>query len=478
MKLVKELFSWYGDTGALAELPVSTVTDDSRKLERDCVFVCVAGSHFDGHSKAAEALEAGAALVVTQRDLGLARQIVTDDTRKAYALLCAAFFGNPAEELTLIGVTGTNGKTTTCFLLWEILERAGYKCGLLGTVKTLTGAAEYGAALTTPDPFELQRLFREMVNAGCTHCVMEASSQALAQQRLAGLRFAAAIFTNLTQDHLDYHGTMEAYRAAKHKLFEQAEHAVLNLDDPAALSLAENTNCVRHTFSTQTDASDYTAKNIKVKPRGVCFELVGHGLIGRVRCPLPGRFSVSNSLGAAVCALALGVELPVILKALAETKGVPGRMELVPTQMPYSIIIDYAHTPDALENVLNALKESAAGRILTVFGCGGDRDAAKRPLMGAIAARLSAIAIVTSDNPRSEDPEAIIADILRGIPEKAAHVLTEPDRKKAIALALEMAQAEDIVLLAGKGQETYQILGSGKIPFDEREVVAEILGKG
>lgn len=475
MQTLNKVFAWYGETG-LHDRQVTYITDDSRKLQQGCVFVCIEGSHFDGHSKAQEALDAGAAAIVVQRDLGLAQQVIVENSRYAYAMLCAAFFGNPADSLKMIGVTGTNGKTTVCFLLKEILEYAGYKTGLIGTVKTMIGDMEQSATLTTPDPFDLQRILREMADAGCKYCCMEVSSQALHQQRVAGVRFAAALFTNLTQDHLDYHGTMEEYKAAKHKLFEQAEISVINLDDAAAQYMMHNTESRNVTVSHKTDASDYTAKNIRLKPDGVTYEIVGNGIIGRISFPVPGLFSVSNSLCAAACAVELGIDFPVVLQAVAKT-SVPGRLERVDADVPYAILIDYAHTPDALENVLGTLKAIAPARVLCVFGCGGDRDAGKRPVMGEIAARLSDVAIVTSDNPRSEDPEKIVQDILAGIPQPAENVRVEVDRKKAIALAMREAQPEDIILLAGKGQETYQILADGKIHFDEREIVQDILQK-
>lgn len=457
---------------------ITFVTEDSRKVRAGCAFVCIQGKNFDGHTLAAQAVEAGARAVIAQRDTGLGCQVLVPDSRAAYALMCEAFFGNPAEQLRLIGITGTNGKTTSAFLMKEILEYAGCRTGLIGTVQNMVGDEALPAQLTTPDPYELNALFDKMVRAGCTHCVMEVSSQALAQQRVAGLHFDIALFTNLTQDHLDYHGTFENYLAAKHKLFQQAKQAVVNLDDPAAAAMTEGTDCAVTTFSIRRDDADFTAKNVQDRPDCVEYELVGNGMIGRVHLGIPGRFSVYNSMGALLCAMKAGVSFQQALAALRAAGGVKGRIEVVPTGTEYTVIIDYAHSPDGLQNILSSLREIARGRIICVFGCGGDRDRTKRPKMGAVAAKLADVAVVTSDNPRSEDPEQIIRDVLEGMQDAEIPVYVEVDRTKAIRLALRLAQKDDFVLLAGKGHETYQILKTGKIHYDEREVVAQILREG
>lgn len=454
---------------------ITFVTDDSRRAAPGCAFVCIRGNSFDGHTAAADAVAKGAAVVVALEKTGVEHEVLVPDTRAAYSLMCAAFFGNPAARLNIVGVTGTNGKTTTCFLLKSILESAGKTTGLIGTVKNMIADKEYPSSLTTPDPMELHSMFARMLEAGCTHCVMEVSSQALAQRRVEGIRFAAAIFTNLTRDHLDYHGSFENYRDAKRILFENTDLAIINLDDDAASAMTSGVSCPVVTFSVRTDASDYTAKNLNMRDSGCEYELVGKGVIGRVRFRVPGLFSVYNSMGAAVCAAELGLPFRDVLSSLAGTSGVPGRLENVPTGRDFSVIIDYAHTPDGLENVLSALNEIKAGRVITVFGCGGDRDRTKRPIMGRIAAALSDIVIVTSDNPRTEEPEGIIDDITEGIEKPKIPVFRECDRTAAIALALKKAKPGDIVLLAGKGHETYQILGTGKIHYDEREVVARLL---
>lgn len=454
---------------------ITFVTDDSRKVQAGCAFVCIQGKNFDGHTLAEQAVDAGARAVIVQRDMGLRCQVLVPDSREAYALMCEALFGNPAEQLHLIGITGTNGKTTSAFLIKEILEYAGYCTGLIGTVQNMAGDEVLPAQLTTPDPYEMNGLFAKMVRAGCTHCVMEVSSQALAQQRVAGLHFDVALFTNLTQDHLDYHGTFENYLAAKHKLFQQAKEAVINLDDPAAAAMTAGTGCTVTTFSIRRDDADFTAKNVQDRPDCVEYEMVGRGDIGRVHLGIPGRFSVYNSMGALLCAMKAGVPMEQALTALRAARGVKGRIEVVPTGTDYTVIIDYAHSPDGLENILTSLREIARGRIICVFGCGGDRDRTKRPKMGAVAARLADVAVVTSDNPRSEEPETIIQDVLEGMRDAKIPVHVEADRTKAIRLALGLAQKEDIVLLAGKGHETYQILKTGKIHYDEREIVAQIL---
>lgn len=459
------------------EREVSGITDNSNKITENCIFICIEGKRFDGHTKAAEALEKGAAAVVVQKDLGLKNQILVENTRSAYAHICAAYYGHPERKIKIIGVTGTNGKTTSCFILKSILDGMGYKTGLIGTVKNIVGDKEYPAVLTTPDCYDLFGLFAEMVEYGCEYCVMEVSSQALDQRRVDGVHFDAAIFTNLTQDHLDYHGSFENYKAAKHMLFENSSLAVINRDDEAAEGMVADTDCRVVTFSVNNDDCDYSAKNIRISSDGVKYELVSNENIGRVKFAVPGNFSVYNSMGAAVCLVEMGMDFKTVLDALMLCVGVPGRMEVVPTDEDYTVIIDYAHTPDGLENVLNCVREITDGRVISVFGCGGDRDKTKRPIMGEIAARLSDITVITSDNPRSEDPEAIIEDITSGITKSYAKVIVDSDRKGAIRKALESAQAGDVVVLAGKGQETYQILASGKIHFDEREAVAEILSE-
>ena len=454
---------------------VTDVTSDSRQVKEGFLFVCIKGASFDGHSVAQQMLDIGAVAVVCEYDLGVENQIIVDDTRKAYSPICASFFGNPADSLKLIGLTGTNGKTTTTFLIKQILENVGKKVGLIGTVQNMVGDEVYPAHYTTPDPHELQSLFRKMVDAGCEYCIMEVSSQALAQGRVEGIHFHIGAFTNLTQDHLDYHKTWENYFESKKLLFKACDCAVTNLDDEYGLRIVDGCGCRVVTYGVDNMKADFVARNVGFSANGVRYDLVGEKM-GRVSCPIPGRFSVYNSLCATSVALTLGVDFTDVLEAISKSKGVKGRIEVVPTpNQNYTVIIDYAHSPDGLENIISSLKEIANGRVVTVFGCGGDRDRTKRPKMGKIAAELSDFCVVTSDNPRSENPSAIIEDILEGMKDTATPYEVVENRKEAIAWAMKNAQPNDIILLAGKGHETYQILPTGTIHFDEREAVAEVL---
>lgn len=461
---------------SFADCEIVDVTQDSRLVREGFLFVCIKGNTFDGHSVAKEMLENGARAVVCEKDLGLENQIIVSNTREAYSVICANFFSHPAKKLKLIGLTGTNGKTTTTFLIKQILEGAGKKVGLIGTVQNMVCDEVYPAKYTTPDAYELQHLFSLMVKADCEYCVMEVSSQALAQGRVNGLNFEIGAFTNLTQDHLDYHKTWENYFNSKRILFENSSIAVTNADDENGLKIVSGLNCKVVSYAVNTNNADYVAKNVKFKSNGVEYDLVSE-LIGRVSCPIPGRFSVYNSLCAAAIALTLGISFEEVLTAISKSNGVKGRIEVVPTDTDYTVIIDYAHSPDGLENIISSLREIAKKRIVTVFGCGGDRDRTKRPIMGKIAAELSDFCVVTSDNPRSENPSKIIEDILEGMKGVSTPYVVVENRREAIKWALENAQKDDIILLAGKGHETYQILPTGTIHFDEREVVADILKK-
>ena len=456
---------------------VLDVTQDSRLVKEGSLFVCVKGAAFDGHTVAGEMLEKGAVAVVCEHDLGLDRQIIVENSRASFSPICANFYGNPAEKLKLIGLTGTNGKTTTTFLIKQILENSGKRVGLIGTVQNMICDEVYPAKYTTPDPYELQKLFAMMVEADCEYCVMEVSSQALAQGRVNGLRFTVGAFTNLTQDHLDYHKTWENYFNSKRILFENSDIAVTNSDDEYGLKIVDGLKFEKLvTYAVDKNDATYVAKNVNFKPGGVEYEIVGD-TIGRCYCPLPGRFSVYNSLCAATVALSLGIDFTDVLSAISKSKGVKGRIEVVPCDRDFTIIIDYAHSPDGLENIISSLKEIATGRVVTVFGCGGDRDKTKRPKMGKIAAELSDYCVVTSDNPRSENPSAIIDDILVGMKGINTPYTVVEQRRDAIEFAIKNAKPRDIILLAGKGHETYQILPTGTIHFDEREVVADILSK-
>lgn len=472
---ISELLQKVPTRGVYTDAEFTDITDKSNAVTKGCVFVCIRGARFDGHTVACDAEKNGAVLIVAEHDTGAKNQVLVENTRSAYALLCAAFYGYPAERLTLIGVTGTNGKTTTTMLLHGVLTKAGIKAGLVGTVENRVGTKTYPTSLTTPDCKDLQKLFREMADSGCTHCVMEVSSQALAQYRVDGCHFKIALFTNLTQDHLDYHGDFEHYLQAKKQLFTKADIAVLNIDDKNAYKMTEGLSPRTVTFSVRQDDADYTAKNVICTANGVQYELLGRGDIGRVQLKIPGHFTVYNSMGAAICAIEAGLPFEQVCAQLAQSRGVPGRVEIVPTNTDYTVLIDYAHSPDGLENVITSLREVSEKRIITVFGCGGDRDRTKRPKMGKIVGNLADVAVVTSDNPRTENPNAIIEDILAGMHNCKAKIKVITDRTEAIRYALSIAKKGDVVLLAGKGHETYQILKTGKIHYDEREVVAQIL---
>lgn len=453
---------------------ITFITDDSRKIQPGCAFVCIKGNHFDGHDAAFDAVRRGAAAVIVQHSVGCEGEVITSNTRAAYSLMCAAFFGEPAKKLRLIGVTGTNGKTTTTFLIKEILDMFGKKSGLIGTVVNMIDRQTEPAALTTPESFALQQLFAKMVQAGCEYCVMEVSSQALSQGRVEGCMFEVAVFTNLTQDHLDYHGNFENYAAAKAILFSQCKKAVLNSDDPAWHRMIRDSSCPYVTYA-QKQQADYRAAEIQYAQTGVRYQLRHGEQSLDTAIGIPGEFSVYNSLCAITALAELGFSLADVVEKAAKVRGVKGRIEVVPTDTDYVVIIDYAHSPDGLENILKAVRPITKGRVLTVFGCGGDRDRTKRPLMGKVAASLSDYLFVTSDNPRTEQPEAIIADILAGLKDCSVPMVVEPSRTLAIQAALNEAKAGDTVLLAGKGHETYQILGTEKIHYDEREIVRDIL---
>ena len=461
---------------ALGQTEITGITCDSRCVKEGCAFVCIKGAKSDGHDYAQKAIEGGAAVVVAERDLGLSNQIVVIDTHAAYADMCAKWFGNPADSLKLLGVTGTNGKTSVTYMMKKILEKAGYKVGLIGTIQNMIGDEIIAAHNTTPNAYELNSLFALMKAKGCTYVIMEVSSHALDQSRVYRLNFEAAMFTNLTQDHLDYHITMDNYLAAKKKLFYMCKTAVINSDDPYAERLCEGLDCKITTYSLG-DASTYSAKCVKYRPASVEYEFVSDSEIGHIKVNTGGKFTAYNSLCAAACAVEIGIPLATAAEALKELHGVKGRAEVVPTGRDFTVIIDYAHTPDGLKNILSTFRECEKNRLIAVFGCGGDRDKTKRPIMGNIAAHYSDYAIVTSDNPRTEEPSAIIEDILEGMKGAVIPVKVIENRIEAIKFAVSIAKKDDIIVLAGKGHETYQILKTGTIHLDEREVVAEALAE-
>ena len=457
-----------------ADTEIASITCDSRRVEAGCLFVCIKGVTVDGHRFAEAAQQAGAAAVLVQRDLGLDTQLMAADTRLAWAQICANWFGCPATKLKMIGVTGTNGKTTTTTLIKSMLEQEGYKVGLIGTIHNLIGDQVIPTHHTTPDPYGLQSLLARMVEEGCAYCVMEVSSHALHQHRVAGCIYEVGVFTNLTQDHLDYHGTMENYMLAKKELFSISRCGIVNADDPWAAAISADVPCPLATYSSKQDA-DFAASDIQFGAAGVDFTLSCAAGTARVNMQIPGQFSVYNGLCAAAVCLQVGMPFDRVVAALSAAAGVKGRAEVVPTGRDFTVVIDYAHTPDGLDNICRTLKQCCAGRLVTLFGCGGDRDKTKRPLMGEVAASLSDYVVVTSDNPRSEDPAAIIEDILPGVRKTQTPHTVVVNRIEAIHWAIANAQPGDTILLAGKGHETYQILATETIHLDEREVVADAL---
>ena len=460
------------------ELEVTGISYDSRTTEHGELFVAVTGFAADGHRFIPKAVERGAAAVLCERAPEAdVPYIVVPSTRRALALVSANWFGRPAEHMTMIGVTGTNGKTSITYLLKTVLERTlGAKVGLIGTIQNMIGDAVLETERTTPESYELQALFARMLAAGCTHVIMEVSSHALALHRTDGIRFRVGIFTNLTEDHLDFHKTMTEYCDAKAQLFRQCDTGVMNLDDLYYERIRRQADCRILTYSVRDNAADLVAKNIQLKPDRIETDVVTGNEISRAELGIPGAFSVYNALAVIEAALALGIPLHEITAALRQAKGVKGRVEVVPTPgKDYTVLIDYSHTPDSLENVLKTVRGFCKGRVIAVFGCGGDRDPFKRPVMGKIAAELADYSVVTSDNPRTEDPNAIIEQIVAGMSGAKGRYTVIENRVRAIGWAMEHARANDIIVLCGKGHETYQEIGHEKRHLDEREVVASYL---
>ena len=453
---------------------IDAVHYDSRKVTPGSLFVAVSGFASDGNRFIPMALDKGAVAVVTAKKPETdVPYVLVESDRMALALLGCNFYGHPAKSMTMIGVTGTNGKTSVTLLLKQVLERClGAKVGLIGTMANMIGEESIPTERTTPESYELQGLFARMRSAGCTHVVMEVSSHAVTLERIGGVHFDVAAFTNLTEDHLDFHKTMDAYCDAKADLFRRCGKAVINRDDSYAPRILAAASCPVLTTSV-AGSGDLQAKDLELLAEGIRFTAVSGEETAEVKLPIPGRFTVYNALTVLGIARQLGISLKDCAAALAYAQGVKGRVEVVPTpQTPYSILIDYAHTPDGLENVLSSVRDFCKGRLIAVFGCGGDRDPMKRPIMGEIGVKLSDIAIITSDNPRTEDPMAIIRDILEGVkPEYGEYIIME-DRRAAIRYAMDIAEKDDIIILAGKGHETYQDIGGHKYHLDEREEVA------
>ncbi len=464
-------------------MPVTSITADSRQARPGSAFIAIPGYQADGHDYIGAAVAAGAVAVIYQSpgfegSFAGAASLRVDDARLATAIIADRFFGHPSGKMDVIAVSGTNGKTTTVTMLDAIFRAAGFMPGTVGTLGATVGDQHLPGDRTTPDAIGLQSAFAQMVDAGVTHAAVEITSHALDLHRAHGTRFAAAVFTNLSQDHLDWHHTMEAYFASKAVLFTDYVRfspdmrGAVNIDDPWGPRLAQMAECEVVTYGIQA-AADVAALAPKLSPAGTEFQLSIRGTTSRLHTPLAGRHNIYNCLAAASAAHAIGIDSQSIVVGLEAITRIDGRLERVDRDCGFTVLVDYAHTPEALQNVLTAIRDLAPRRIICVFGCGGDRDKTKRPKMGAIAAEMSDVVVVTSDNPRSEEPEAIIADIRAGI--ERTDAIVEPDRRAAIATAIELAGPGDVVLLAGKGHETYQQLADGRIDFDDRVVAAEII---
>ena len=459
---------------------IEGVNYDSRKILNNELFVCIKGFNSDGHKYVDSAIEKGAIAIVCEDDVQCKSGITivkVKDSRKALATIGCNLYDNPSKKMKIIGVTGTNGKTTTAFMVKTILEAEGHKVGLIGTIANYIGSEKIDTERTTPESLELQELFGNMVNKGCKYCVMEVSSHSLALDRVYGIEFEVGIFTNLTRDHLDFHKTFENYYNEKFKLFKRSKIKVINIDDKYGERVFEDVKALKenniYTYSIKNDGN-YRAYDEVCESKHIGFKIMLNDKEENFVVGLPGEFNIYNSLGAIAAAEKLGISLKSI-KSGIENVVVVGRCEMTGNKynLPYTIILDYAHTPDGLDNILRTARGFTKNRLICVFGCGGDRDKVKRPQMGEIGTNLSDIAIVTSDNPRTENPSSIIQDILVGIKKDNYEVVE--NRKEAIKKAISLAKEGDVIVIAGKGHEDYQILNTGKIHFDEREIVDEIL---
>ncbi len=460
------------------DMELTDVCYDSRRAAPGAAFVAVRGYETDGHKYIPDAVANGASLVICEEaPAAETPYVLVKDSRRAMAVTAANFFGRPAEELTVIGVTGTNGKTTTTNLVRSLLMTVtGEKVGLLGTNENIVGDKVYPAVNTTPESRDIMAYFREMADAGCRYAVMEVSSHSLCLGRVCCVPFAVGCFTNLSQDHLDFHKTMDAYLEAKKLIFAQSKAAAVNRDDPASEKILPELKLPCVSFGLGEGAG-LRAEDVRLLPDRVEFTACYRGERAPACLHIPGKFSVYNALAALSCCLALGLPLKALAAALAECKSVKGRMEVVPTGRDFTLLIDYAVTPDALDNMLRTVRDTAAGRVGVLFGCGGDRDRTKRPKMARVVGSLADYVIVTSDNPRTEDPEAIIAEILPGFEGLDTPRVVIPDRREAIRWGIEHARPGDTLVLAGKGHETYQIVGKTKHHMDEREIAAEVLAR-
>lgn len=456
---------------------LNSISYDSRKVQKGDVFFSIFSYRDKGEGFIKGAILRGASCIVVDEDIILDEEVTlikVENARRAMALACQNFYDNPQNKLKLIGITGTNGKTTSSYMMKEILENQGKKVGLIGTIANYIGKKKLTSINTTPEAKELMELFSQMVKEDIEYVVMEVSSHSLALDRVYGLNFEVSIFTNLTQDHLDFHKTFENYFSSKLKLFKRSKISIINRDSPYGIDVIKGIDGEYFTYSLIND-SDALAKDIKITSRNSSFILKYGPLEKEVTISIPGKYNIENALGVALAALKMGICLEDVIEGLLKLTGVPGRCELISSKYPidFDIILDYAHTPDGLVNILKTGKDITKGNLIVVFGCGGDRDKTKRPIMGNIGINYSDIAIITSDNPRSEDPREIINDIIFGLDEDK-YIVVE-NRKDAIKKALEIAKKDDLIVIAGKGHEDYQILKTGKIHFDEREIVDVLL---
>lgn len=457
------------------DTPISGISYDSRKVKKGDLFVCISGFVTDGHDYARQAEAKGAAAVICERDTGVAvPQIRVKNARRTLAQVSHRFYQNPSERFKLIGVTGTNGKTTVTYLVKAILEEAGHRVGLIGTNQNMIGARVLESERTTPESLELCQLFGQMAAAGADYVVMEVSSHSLALHRVDCCEFDVGVFTNLTQDHLDFHGDMQSYLDAKARLFSMCTTGVINIDDEGGREILKKCPCLTVTYGIDS-AADIFAQGMRFAGESVEFDCDILGRMSYIHLNTPGKFSVYNALAAIGACTVCGIPADTIKRGLGGVSGVCGRAEIVPLGKDYTVMIDYAHTPDGLENIIRSLRSFARGRVVTLFGCGGDRDKSKREKMGQIAGELSDFCILTSDNPRSEPPMEIIRTIERGTIASGCEYITIENRREAIRYALSHAREGDVILLAGKGHETYQVLKDGRIDFDERKVVREVL---
>lgn len=467
-----EIINIHGKDREICELSYNTNT-----VVKNCLFFCIKGMKTDGHLFANKAVSDGAVALVVSENVDIDGDVTiikVSDTRKAMAQISSNFYGNPSDKMNITGITGTNGKTTSSFMLRSILNQMGKKTGLMGTIYNIFHDEVEEAKRTTPESMDLQKMLSKMYYKGVEECIMEVSSHSLALDRVYGIKFKTGIFTNLTQDHLDFHINMENYFRAKMKLFQSCENAVINIDDEYGKRMLQELKCNIITYGIE-EKGDLVAKNIIINREGTRFNLVYKNETYPINLHLPGKFNVYNALGCAAASITLGVPLSIIIRGLEELENVPGRSEKINSKRGFTVVIDYAHTPDGILNILKTAREYTSSRLITLFGCGGDRDKGKRPKMGEAAGSLSDFCIVTSDNPRSEEPMAIINDILPGVIKTDCDYVVIEDRKKAIEYALNMGEQGDVIVIAGKGHETYQVLKNETIHFDEREIVNELL---